>query len=547
VKGFALSSSADALVVPLASPTERPAAVEFLAVACFGLALGVGLIGAFVGLDTHSFWFDELFTATLLQPDGTGLLEGGLMARIATDVHPPVYLVLLSLYAKLAGTSDAALRSFSALCACGSLLVFVVGTRRSFSIGGRLFAGALAAGSLFWFFQAQNARSYALGLLIGAAILALTLRLLEDRPWRESRPQWTSLVALMIVGSFVHFYVLYECLAVLIVLGLLRPPLRVAMAAIGGTLLVAALLYVKLVITPFTRVSLDTNWYRNDFDWYLQVLGSCLYSTFGRGGLVALLICAIVFVFARMSGARTERRPLDRITVLLCGVPLLVLAGAIASSTLQSPNFYDRNFLVASPFLWAVSARLYDAATAAASGLLRRVLNAALAVIVLALASIVWHRLPSNEVFPFDYEPYRQSAEWIATLPECRDQVLPVISTDLALWYKPGYADAIYTSGYGRYLRGFAHPELLFLADVRAHAIPADLKRELQRRIDGGGCPVLAWSAHNVTLPVMTAAASHLLVAADRPSAQAMVATQAFEDDSPGFVVYLKRPAPQKR
>src|SRR5262249_31786493 len=156
--------------------------------------------------------------------------------------------------------------------------------------------------------------------------------------------------------------------------------------------------------------------------------------------------------------------------------------------------------------LWAAAARAYDAASSYATGLVRSVLNFALAAIVLAMATIVGQRLPSGESLQLDYEPYRQSANWIRTLPACQDQILPVISTDLAVWSKPGYAETIYRSGYGRYLRGFARPELLFLTDVRAHKISTDLKQELQRRVDGEGCPVLAWSAHNITAPIIAAA-----------------------------------------
>jgi hypothetical protein len=135
------------------------------------------------------------------------------------------------------------------------------------------------------------------------------------------------------------------------------------------------------------------------------------------------------------------------------------------------------------------------------------------------------------------YEPFRESAAWIMTLPACRDQVVLVISTDRANWYKPGYAEAIYTSGYGRYLHGFARPELLFFHDVRAHALPAELKAELQRRIDGEGCPVLAWSAHNITAEVMDAARSDLIASADRISSAA-VKVKAFQDGGTGFVLY---------
>src|SRR5262245_26919226 len=157
----------------------RPAAridADTVAIGCFGFAVVAGLAGAFVGLDTHGLWFDELFAARLIEPDSTSL-----MARITTDVHPPVYLVLLSLYSKVAGEGDAALRGLSAFAACAAILVFVTATKRTFSLPARLFGAAMATGSLFWFFQAQNVRSYALCLLIGAGILSGCLSLLDEQ------------------------------------------------------------------------------------------------------------------------------------------------------------------------------------------------------------------------------------------------------------------------------------------------------------------------------------------------------------------------------
>jgi len=87
----------------------RPDLDRHVAIACFGTACTIGLAFAFVGLETHSFWYDELFTARLLEPaNGTTLLS-----RIATDVHPPLYLLAQMMGQRLqrhvVGIGDAAL------------------------------------------------------------------------------------------------------------------------------------------------------------------------------------------------------------------------------------------------------------------------------------------------------------------------------------------------------------------------------------------------------------------------------------------------------
>jgi uncharacterized membrane protein len=328
-----------------------------VAIASFGTACAIGLVFAFVGLETHSMSFDELFTARLLEPAaGTTLLS-----RIVTDVHPPLYLLALSSFTHLFGDSDAALRSFSAISACGAILVFIATTRSAFSLPARLFGAAMATGSLFWFYQAQNARSYALDLLVGAGVMGLGLSLLLGRS--RSRLLMPGLLALMIAGSFVHFYVMYVCLAVLIVLGLFKRRERAVLGGAALFLLLAAGFYVELVMEHYSQVSLGNNWYQNNPAWYVSVLKSCVQYSLGDQGLVAFILCGIGILSARImpSGCRASavstRSPMhwfqsDPATAFLVAVPVLVLAGGIVSSTVLAPNFWDRNFLAVSPFIW---------------------------------------------------------------------------------------------------------------------------------------------------------------------------------------------------
>jgi hypothetical protein len=515
----------------------RPGTDRLVAVACFGLACAVGLVFAFVGLATHSLWFDELFTAWVLEPaSGTTLLS-----RIATDVHPPLYLLAVAGVTRLFGDGETGLRLLSAVAASGAIVVFVLGTRATFSLPARLFGAALATGSLFWFNQAQNARSYALSLLIVSGVLVVSLALLNpDRP--RHRLLLPAVLALAAAGSFTHFYGLYVSLSVLILLVLIGRRDRALLAGAAAVLVLAVGLYVKLVIEPHTRVSLNDNWYQNNVAWYLDVLRSCLDYTLGPQGLVAILLCLGAILQGRLTAVRGGPVQLDRVTLFLAGVPVLVLAGAIVSSTLMAPNFWDRNFLIVSPFFWALSARAYDAATERAKPALRLALASALSLLVLSMASVAMARLPSGEP-RVPYEPFRQSAQWIETLPACRGQVLPVVTTDHPSWYKPGYAETIYASAYGHYLEQFAPTELVFSRDLARGTLPSSLKAELERRMAGEGCPVLAWSTHNMTPDIANWIKATLLASIGRPSAGASIVVQPFDDGAQGYVLYV-RPSP---
>ena len=110
---------------------------------CFASLCAIGLLGAFVGLNASGLWGDELFSSWMV--DGSSFSEQ--LRRMFTDVHPPLYYLLLVGWTRLAGTSDAAYRLLSAFCACGAILVFIRGTRGYLSLTARMFAGALAVAS----------------------------------------------------------------------------------------------------------------------------------------------------------------------------------------------------------------------------------------------------------------------------------------------------------------------------------------------------------------------------------------------------------------
>jgi hypothetical protein len=137
------------------------------------------------------------------------------------------------------------------------------------------------------------------------------------------------------------------------------------------------------------------------------------------------------------------------------------------------------------------------------------------------------------------HEPFRQSAEWIRTLPACRGRTLPVVTSDSPAWYKPGYAGLIYGGAYGRYLQGFAPTELVFSGDLALGVLPPGLKEELQRRLAGQGCPVLAWMAHNMTPAIGAWIQTKLLAAVGVDAAK--VSLREFDDGGLGYVLYVSR------
>ena len=228
--------------------------------------------------------------ACIVEPDGR---SGSLFIRIASDLNAPLYAITLSLYSKVVGTSDSALHSFSALAACAAVLLFLFGTRRSFSLPARLFGAAMATGSFYWFVQSQNARNYSLALLIGTGILVVSLGLLAgdkegDDDRRQSRRVF-ALLALCVVSCFTHFYLVFVALSALFVLFLVRSRHRALMVAgaIAVFLIIAA--YVSLFVANFSRNVLGNSWLQNNLEWYFVGIKLAAILAFGKIGRVVCL------------------------------------------------------------------------------------------------------------------------------------------------------------------------------------------------------------------------------------------------------------------
>ncbi|MFC2023772.1 glycosyltransferase family 39 protein, partial [Chloroflexota bacterium] len=140
------------------------------------LLLALGL--RFYGLDAHSLWNDEGTSVAIARLDPISIARNA-----ALDIHPPLYYWLLSGWVRMLGTSEAAVRSFSALL--GVLLVavtFALGHRLA-GRGVALLAALLSAIHPFQIYYSQEARMYILlALLTAMSALALAGFVTRESP-----------------------------------------------------------------------------------------------------------------------------------------------------------------------------------------------------------------------------------------------------------------------------------------------------------------------------------------------------------------------------
>jgi uncharacterized membrane protein len=167
------------------------------------LLLATGL--RFYMLDAQSFWNDEGNSARLSERTLPLIIEG-----TASDVHPPLYYVLLRGWRELLGESEFGLRSFSAFAGILTAAVTITLSRFLFSPGRRntiilisLFTGLLTALSPTLVYYSQETRMYALLAFISSlSTLTLLCWLTNRRRW----PWGVGYVLLSTAGLYTHYF-----------------------------------------------------------------------------------------------------------------------------------------------------------------------------------------------------------------------------------------------------------------------------------------------------------------------------------------------------
>jgi mannosyltransferase len=180
----------------------------------------VALLARVATLDVQSFWSDEAATVDVLRHSFRGMLD----AVWDGESTPPLFYVLAWLWSKLAGTGEVALRLPSALLGTATVPVVAALARRAAAGavggagGGHVAAGgwgvpdraavagaALAALSPLMVWYGQEARAYALLMLLTAAATLALLRVLEE-PSRARLAVWA---ALAVAAFWSHHFAIF--------------------------------------------------------------------------------------------------------------------------------------------------------------------------------------------------------------------------------------------------------------------------------------------------------------------------------------------------
>lgn len=173
---------------------------------------GALIVGAaalrFYEIGASSLWNDEGTTWALVQRPVAEIVRSA-----AADIHPPLFYLLLHLWAQLLGASAESLRAFSALC--GTALVAVTGGIAA-TMAGRnasrawlpLMAALWVALNPFQVYYSQEARMYMLLALEAGLLLWIVLAMMraeEKRPASRQWFLWTAYVLVATAGMWTHY------------------------------------------------------------------------------------------------------------------------------------------------------------------------------------------------------------------------------------------------------------------------------------------------------------------------------------------------------
>lgn len=298
-----------------------------------GLAL-LALALRFATLDLQSYWYNEAATALL-----TKLSFADMLDRIPRmEGNPPLYYVLVWLWAKVFGTGEVGLRSLSAVCGTAIVPVaYAAGARLASARAGVVLA-ALAACSplLVWF--SQEARPYMLLALLTALALIAFLRCLDA--WRTRDLAWWA--GLSVLALATHYFALVVILPQAAWLAWRAPRRRAVLLAAAPIVAVT----IALIPLASAQSSPATTSIPGGLGTRILELPKQLLTAFDAPAELVLTGAAalLVLVGAWLAFARAEPRA-RRGAALAGGLGAVAVVGVIAAALVGLDYLNTRNMI----------------------------------------------------------------------------------------------------------------------------------------------------------------------------------------------------------
>ena len=269
-----------------------------------------GAVARFSTLSVQSFWLDEGVTHQLLTRPFTSMLS----AIPHSESTPPLYYAVAWPWVRVFGAGETGLRSLSALFGTATIVLVALVARRLAGDRAALAAAALAATNPLLIWYSQEARAYALLVML----VALSIVCLQ----RERLGAW-ALVAVLALAThyFSAFVVVPEAGWVLWRYRRRAFPPLLAVGVAG-----AALVPLVVVQAGGSRAAFI---HSSSLASRLAAVPKQFLVGYATPHATVLVAVAVAIAMALALSLRREDRPLLALAVLAAGVPaLLAIAGA---------------------------------------------------------------------------------------------------------------------------------------------------------------------------------------------------------------------------
>jgi dolichyl-phosphate-mannose-protein mannosyltransferase len=290
----------------------------------------------FSTLGVQGFWHDEAVTVGRVLDPNLFTTLGHVPNSEAT---PPLYYALAWLWAKLFGSGEVGIRSLSALFGTATIPIAWWAGRTLVARAAGLGAAALLAFSPYMVWYSQEARAYALLVLLCGVSLALFAEVLR-RPQRRWLVWWAVASALALLAHYFAVFVVVPELAALV---WLLPERRRAVLYAGGA--VAA---VGVALVPLAVHQAD----RGHDGWIAQIpLGTRLSDTakqfvLGYSGSPSRALSAVTaVVLAAVAALAVWHGRERRGWWLATGIGAAALATPLAAKAVGVDYLYPRNMV----------------------------------------------------------------------------------------------------------------------------------------------------------------------------------------------------------
>jgi mannosyltransferase len=284
----------------------------------------IAAVVRFARIGHQSFWYDESFTAVLVHHSPSAML--GLLPR--TELTPPLYYCVAWVWARIFGFGEAGLRSLSALAGVATVpAVYGLGARLVSRRAG-LIAAALAACNPLLIWYSQEARSYALLVLL-ATLSLLAFAHVRSEPTPRRLGAWALAASLTLAT---HYYgALAVAPAAIWLLWIHRRDRRVLLAV--GVVGAFGLALLPIALSQRPHASWITGWPLNQRlsqipPQFLLGTGAPARTWLKLAGFAAMLLAATLL--ARRADDHERRGALVAGALALSGFLLslvLILAG----------------------------------------------------------------------------------------------------------------------------------------------------------------------------------------------------------------------------